>query len=100
MMIGNKPYSNVNQLTAEVVFQNDVPREVLVAMEEHARDVGVQALGTWALLNFVGISRKRARELYESLGTWVLGRFLGRFLGEFGRIFVISHEFGVIWEIF
>lgn len=47
-------------------------------MEEHARDVGVQALGTWALSNFVGISRKRARELYE--------------LGGKDRIFVAMSE--------
>ncbi len=60
-------------------------------MEEHARDVGVQALGTWALSNFVGISRKRARELYE--------------LGGKDRIFVAMSEHALndtikVWGIF
>ena len=60
------------------LFLQDCPQEVLLVMEEHARDVGVQALGTWALSNFVGISRKRARELYE--------------LGGKDRIFVAMSE--------
>lgn len=47
------------------MFEQDVPKEVLAAMEEHARDAGVQALGSWALGNLVGVSRKRARELFE-----------------------------------
>ena len=64
-----------------LVFQHDVAREVLVSMEEHARDAAVQALGTWALLNFVGMSRKRARELYE-LGGKDTELFLGLTLGK------------------
>eukprot|EP00438_Fugacium_kawagutii_P035444 Skav231814 [mRNA] locus=scaffold692:405581:406728:- [translate_table: standard] len=62
-LLGNLSCSNLS--FKKLVFEHDVPREVLIAMEEHARDVGVQALGVWALLNFAGVSQKRARELYE-----------------------------------
>ncbi|CAE7265835.1 aarA [Symbiodinium sp. CCMP2592] len=47
------------------LFDQDIPREILSGMEDYARDVGVQVVGAWALGNFVGVSRKRARQLYE-----------------------------------
>ena len=47
------------------LFDQDIPKEILSGMEDYARDVGVQVVGAWALGNFVGVSRKRARQLYE-----------------------------------
>ena len=47
------------------VFDRDIPKDILAGMEDHGRDVGVQVVGAWALGNFVGVSRKRARQLYE-----------------------------------
>ena len=47
------------------IFDQDIPKEILTGMEDHGRDVGVQVVGAWALGNFVGVSRKRARQLYE-----------------------------------
>lgn len=78
----HSPQKSINKIHptkfSQDLFLQDCPQEVLLVMEEHARDVGVQALGTWALSNFVGISRKRARELYE--------------LGGKDRIFVAMSE--------
>ena len=61
------------------LFDLDVPKEVLTGMEDHGRDIGMQVVGAWALGNFVGISRKRARQLYE--------------LGGKDRVFLAMSEF-------
>ncbi|CAK8998202.1 Protein aardvark [Durusdinium trenchii] len=62
-LLGNLACGNVE--FKRRVFKEGLCNQVLVVMEEHARDVAVQVLGTWALGVFVGLSQKRARELFE-----------------------------------